>query len=230
MTKHASYRRAQGFTLVELAVVVTIFALLLSILVIPLSTQMDQQRIGETERHLGAIREALVGFAIANGRLPCPANGALASGAAGAGTENKPGASCAAAEGVLPWITLGVPETDAWGVRFTYRVAMAFADDAPVGMQATFLITDAGNITATDGATNIATTLPAIVVSHGKNGLGGFRSDGTQIAGAAGDELENADNDATFVSRLHAPNFDDLATWLSPNVLKSRMVAAYRLP
>lgn len=225
-----SYARRQGFTLVELAVVVTIFALLLSILVIPLSTQMDQQRIGETERQLSSVREALVGFAIANGRLPCPANGALAVGAAGAGTENRTGSACTAAEGVLPWVTLGVPETDAWGVRFTYRVDPSFADDAPMGMQATFLITDAGNITVTDGAASIASTLPAIVVSHGKNGLGGFRSNGTQIAGAAGDELENADNDGAFVSRLHAPNFDDLVAWLSPNVLKSRMVAAYRLP
>ena len=222
--------RREGFTLVELAVVLFIFALLLGIMAVPLSTQIDQRRIGDTERQLVGVREALIGFAIANGRLPCPANPATPSGAAGAGVENKPGAACAAAEGVVPWATLGVPETDAWARRLTYRVALDFADNSPGGMQASFLMTDAGNIVVTDGTTNIATTLPAVVISHGKNGLGAYRSDGTQIAGAAGYELENANGNTTFVSRIHAPNFDDLVTWISPHVLKSRMVAAYRLP
>jgi prepilin-type N-terminal cleavage/methylation domain-containing protein len=230
MNLPAVRNRRQGFTLVELAVVLAIFGLLLSILVIPLGTQVDQQRIGETERQLSAVREALIGFAIANGRLPCPANPATPSGTAGAGTENKPAAACAVAEGAVPWTTLGVPETDAWGRRLTYRVAMAFADDSTAGMQASFLITDAGNITVTDGAANIATSLPAIVVSHGKNGLGAYRPDGTQLGGATGDENENANNNGTFVNRLHAPNFDDQLVWISSDVLKSRMVASNRLP
>jgi prepilin-type N-terminal cleavage/methylation domain-containing protein len=219
-----------GFSLVELAVVVAIFGLLLSIMVIPLGTQIDQQRIAETERQLGAVHEALLGFAIANGRLPCPANGTVATGTAGAGTENKPGAACAAAEGVLPWATLGVPELDAWGWRLTYRVTPAFADDAGAGAQATLLITDSGNIVVTDGAVNIAAGVPAVVVSHGKNGLGAFRQDGTQVGGAAGNELENANNTVTFVSQIPAPAFDDLLVWVSPHVLKSRLVAANRLP
>lgn len=222
--------RLNGFTLVELAVVLAIFGLLLGIMVIPLGTQVDQQRYAEAQRQLNAVHEALLGFAIANGRLPCPADGTLASGAALAGTENKPGVACAAAEGVLPWATLGVPELDPWGLRLTYRVATGFADDPGLGMQASFLITDAGNIVVTNGAVNIATGLPAVVVSHGKNGLGAFRPDGTQVPNAAGNELENANSNVSFVSQLPAPNFDDLVVWVSPNVLKTRLVAANRLP
>ena len=220
---------ARGFTLVELAVSLVIIALVVGMFVVPLATQFDQQRIAETRTQLEHVREAVIGFALTNGRLPCPATPTTATGAAGAGTENKPGAACGLTEGVLPWSDLGVPEHDVWGRRFTYRVTLAFADDA-VGMQASFLLTDTGNITVTDGAANIATTLPAIIVSHGKNGFGAFRSDGAQIAGAAGDELENADKDATFVSRTHAPDFDDQLVWVSSHVLKSRMVAANRLP
>jgi prepilin-type N-terminal cleavage/methylation domain-containing protein len=225
-------RRHGGFTLIELAVVLAIFGLLLGILVVPLSTQVDQNRIAEAERQLASVREALIGFAIANGRLPCPAISAVATGAANAGNENRVGAACAPgfSEGVLPWATLGVPETDPWGRRLTYRVTLAFADDFVAGMQASFLITDSGNINVTDGAVNIASNVPAVVVSHGKNGRGAWRTDGVQIGGAAGNELENANGTITFVSRGHAPDFDDLVVWVSPNTLKSRMVAANRLP
>ena len=221
--------KATGFTLVELAVSLTIIALLLGMLVIPLTTQFDQQKIVETRVQLEQIREAVLGFAVANGRLPCPATPNLATAALGAGLENKPGAACGITEGALPWLALGVPELDAWGRRFTYRVTATFADD-PAGMQASFLITDAGDITVTNGAVNIATAVPAVIVSHGKNGLGAFQSDGTQLAGAAGNELDNANANATFVSRTHAPDFDDQLQWLSANIVKSRMVAANRLP
>lgn len=220
---------ARGFTLVELAVSLTIIALVLGVLVVPLSTQFDQQKIAETQKQLDYVREAVLGFAIASGRLPCPATPTTPTGTAGAGTENKPGAACGMVQGALPWTTLGVPETDAWGRRFTYRVTALFADD-PSGMQASFLITDAGDITVKDGALINIAVVPALIVSHGKNGFGAFRTDGTQVAGATGQELENADNNVTFVARTHAPDFDDLLTPVSANVLKSRMVAANRLP
>lgn len=226
MTAWRNRRAHRGFTLVELAVVVAIFGLILGILVVPLSTQFEQQRIGETQRQLESVREAIMGFAIANGRLPCPANATIAAGMPNAGSENLAGLACAAAQGVLPWTALGVPETDAWGRRFTYRVTLAFADAPAAGMQASFLITDPADITVT----GIATNLPAIVVSHGKNGLGGYQTSGIPIAGPGGDEAENSDNDATFVSRPHAPDFDDQVAWVSSNILKSRMVASNRLP
>lgn len=226
-------KRIRGFTLVEIAVVLVILALLLGMLVVPLNTQVDQQRIADTQKHARTITEAILGFAVANGRLPCPATATTASTAAGAGLENKAGAACGITEGVVPWATLGVQETDAWGQRYTYRVTPAFADDPTGGLQASFQLTDNGGITVTSGGgapITIAANVAAVVVSHGKNGLGGYKSDGTQVAGAAGDELENADNDATFISKPPEPAFDDLIVWVSSNVLKSRMVAAGRLP
>ena len=225
-------RHTGGFTLVELALALAVIGLLLGMLVVPLSAQVDQQRISETQKLLSLNIEASLGFAVANGRLPCPATPATASGAASAGLENKPGAACGITEGVLPWATLGVPETDAWGRRFTYRITPALADDPTGGLQASFVLTDNGNITvkATSGGADIATNVAAMIISHGKNGLGAIQTTGVQVAGAAGDELENANADTNFVSKLPDTAYDDLVAWVSPNVLKSRMVAANRLP
>jgi hypothetical protein len=107
------------------------------------------------------------------------------------------------------------------------------ADDPTGGLQASFALADNGNITVTSGGAApvvIANSAAAIVVSHGKNGLGAYQTTGVQLGGAAGDELENADVDGIFISKLHEPAFDDVLVWVSSSVLKSRMVAANRLP
>src|SRR6267378_4530822 len=130
----SSMNTHKGFSLVELAVALAVIALLLAGALIPLSTQIDVRNSADTQRSMESIREAIIGFAQTNGRLPCPADGSLAAGAAGAGIEQVSGnscvtvnsASCTAINGaaipcsVVPWATLGTPETDAWGRRFSY--------------------------------------------------------------------------------------------------------------
>ena len=69
----------RGFTLIELSVVVLVITLLLGSLLIPLATQVEQRNMSETQKRLQEIKEALIGFAIANGRFPCPAIGTGAS-------------------------------------------------------------------------------------------------------------------------------------------------------
>jgi hypothetical protein len=105
-----------------------IIGLLLASSLIPLSTQVEVRNIADTRRIMDQVREALTGYVQANGRLPCPADGSIDAGTSGAGVERYNGSSCTTAIGVVPWATLGVPETDAWGRRFTYRVSPAFAD------------------------------------------------------------------------------------------------------
>lgn len=236
---------SRGFTLIEMAMVLLIVGLLLGGLMVPLSAQMEQRKISETRKTLDEIQQALLGYAIANGRLPCPADGTAAS-----GNESTSGSgaslACTLTHGVLPWATLGVSETDAWGRRFTYRVSQGvnsnFADGADgtnaacnITTGVSFQLCSSANLNVSTlpagGGTSVASNVPAVIVSHGTNGLGAYPAGGgTQIGTATGDELENADNNNTFVSHDFTPTFDDIVVWISPNILFNRMVAAGKLP
>ncbi len=225
----------KGFTLVELAIVLVIIALLTSGLLMGITAQRASAENTDAQRQLDNIREALTGFAMANGRLPCPANPALTSADVSVGTEDRPNTSspCNRTFGVIPWVTLGLSELDPWSRRFTYFASSSFSGPVPAGALASFTLSTLGNANIKDSAgaaANIASNVPAVVVSHGSNGAGAWQPNGTQIAGAAGDELENANSTLTFVSRVTGSNFDDLVTWIAPGILMAKMVAAGRLP
>lgn len=218
----------RGFSLVELAVVLVIVGLLASGLMLSLSTQRESATTQEAQRQLENIREALIGFALANGRLPCPAAANLANTDANAGREN-----CTSQHGVIPWVTLGLPESDPWGNRFTYYAHSLFTAPVPAGALAAFTLDTAGNAAIKDAVGagyDIASALPAVIVCHGARPSGAWLPSGTQIAGASGDEAENANANTTFVAHTPTPSFDDQLSWIVPAILKSRMVAAGKLP
>ena len=56
---------ASGFTLIELAIVLFVVALLLGGMLLPLSAQQDVRSYGDTQKILTDARDALVGFAMA---------------------------------------------------------------------------------------------------------------------------------------------------------------------
>ena len=117
----------RGFTLVELAIVMFIVALLLGGMLLPLSAQQDVRSQGETQKQLAEAREALLGFAIAKGRLPCPAsatsNGqeSFCDSASGACVVTPPfqyqphGRCSNPHDGFLPAATLGIAPVDTQG-------------------------------------------------------------------------------------------------------------------
>lgn len=223
---------ARGFSLTEMAVVLVIVALLIAGLVIPFSAQQDIRARQDTEKALADAREALLGFAVANGRLPRPAASAAD------GTENA--AACAddaACSGFIPWATLGVRKLDGWGKLIRYSVTPAYAN-------ATISLTTVANRTVqtrdgTGAVVVLASQVPAVIFSHGKNNWG------TNEAGAAlpDGSASNADEDAnnagptSYFSRLPgtdpaAPGgeFDDLVVWLPTTILANRMISAGKLP
>ena len=213
-----------GFTLLEIAIVMVVLGLLLGGAMLPLSIQMEKMDRDATHRQLTDIRDALMGFALVNGRLPCPDTDSdgLADGLP----------ACSAVEGGLPWSDLGLGRQDAWGRPFTYRVSADFADqvDGTACLTPTlgvsFSLCSLGDISIldADGGNPVASALPAVIISHGKNWA--------EVAGL--DELENTDGDAILVDRFYSKNsdstFDDLVIWLPPNILMNNMVSAGLLP
>jgi type II secretory pathway pseudopilin PulG len=65
--------KSAGFTILEIAVVLIIIAVMFTLISVPLSTQVQVRRTEDTRRQLETAKSALLGFAVANGRLPCPA-------------------------------------------------------------------------------------------------------------------------------------------------------------
>jgi len=63
-----------GFSLLEMAIVLAIVTALLGGLLPMLSGQAEVQHIRDTRKQMDDIRESLLGFATTNGRLPCPAS------------------------------------------------------------------------------------------------------------------------------------------------------------
>jgi prepilin-type N-terminal cleavage/methylation domain-containing protein len=120
----ANLRFRRGFSLVEIAVVLVIIAILVTAVGAALSSQLDQQRTLDTQRQLDSIKEAIYGFAMANGRLPCPATSTSAgqerfctnaSGGCGTPTTVQTHGRCVTSFGFVPARTLSLAPIDSGG-------------------------------------------------------------------------------------------------------------------
>ena len=243
---------ARGFTLVELAIVMFVVAILLGGMLLPLAGQQDIRNYGDTQKILTEARDALLGFAMANDRLPCPAttpNGTESPVGGGACTDPHGGFLPAATLGLSPVDAQGY-RLDGWGgeagnrVRYAISTSNSNAFTTQNGMKNTGMTTLApdlqicstgvgmanpGNPATAACAANtaLATDAVAVVYSLGKN------------AGAGGAGVEENHNpnprstlaaDRAFVNAAQGATFDDQLLWLSKNTLYNRMVAAGRLP
>lgn len=230
--RHPGWGRCQrGFTLAEIAIALVIIAILLGGLVMPLTAQIDLRNVTDANNTISDIRDALIGFAASrqadDGKpyLPCPDTD-------NDGVENRSaGGSCVSPEGGIPWVDLGLGREDAWGNRFRYRVASSYSSRQTGFTLSTPASLQACRTASCSSGSILAIGVPAVVLSHGKNGAGAINSSGTtNPAPSDADEIENADNDNNFVSHELSPGFDDVVSWLSPNILYYRMIAASRLP
>ncbi len=240
--------RHAGFSLIELTLVLVVVALLGSGALLTISGQVKQRQLLEAKKQMDLTIESIIGFAMTAGRLPCPAAPNIAS-LNGAGKEEMAcvpsscapesagcDCTCKLEHGVVPWQTLGLPETDAWGNRLSYFVGKEFSNpisysDQQTGIRVRFNLETAGraNIKDDNGQT-MASEIPAVIVIHGARPFGAFTSSGEKIPGATGNELVNANGTLSFVGGTPTETFDDHVAWIVPSILKSRLVSVGKLP
>lgn len=224
-------KKDNGFSLIEVAIALIIIGLLMGNLLTPISARMNQKNIKRTEETLEQIKQALLGFAVINGRLPCAAPDKDIDSelnpipAEDKGEEHSEWCN---KEGYLPWKDLGVGRFDAWGNLFRYRAEDEYTPQSP-NLRQIFGITGTGSglrirsrqidpsttplndyfyLTTTAGDSRVA----AIIFSPGKN----------RVA-----DDDNNDLYKTYVSDVYVENdFDDILTWVSRNALAHRLIKA----
>jgi prepilin-type N-terminal cleavage/methylation domain-containing protein len=253
-------KATRGFTLIELAMVMLILAVLLAGMAIPLTAQIAARRYEETRRQMDEARDALLGFAAAHARLPCPA------GTAGNGVESfAPGGDALNGncsnfhDGFLPGASLGLSPLDGngyvrdpWGTpanRIRYAV---FGNGASVNGITNPLTRANGMQSATLAGLGAAPNylwICTTAAGAGNSGCGPAANQLTKRAAfvvfsagpnAAGipahgpDEARNLAGSPVFVSHetstVPGNEFDDLVTWVPIHLLITRMVSAGRLP
>jgi prepilin-type N-terminal cleavage/methylation domain-containing protein len=244
LANHSSNGNCQaGFTLVEMAVVLLIATILMAGLVPTISSQIDQRQTNETRKQLNDIQQALIGFAIINERLPCPAS-ALTNGQEDpplvTGTCNHPndGFVPAAALGLGPVNSQGLV-VDAWNNPIRYAVTSSYANAFTTQSGMKTIWSSAINLdlqvctinpnSPTNCASNTSLSsngVPVVIFSTGKNGLSGAVNPDE----SANLHTGSSANNKTYVSHDFTPTYDDMVVWVSPNTLFNRMVAAGKLP
>lgn len=138
--KRSAKRKQLGVNLVELGISLSVMAIVATGILVPLVTQIEQRNNLSTESTIAAVKDALLGFAAVNGRLPCPATAAVGVGveafAAGGSAANG---DCAAFWGFVPGRTLGITPVDSsgfvvdsWNNRIRYAVSGAAFGIPPI--------------------------------------------------------------------------------------------------
>ncbi len=256
--KHQVTQR--GFSLVELSIVILIMGLLLGGLMMPLSVQRENARLRSGADQLATIEAAIEGFALVNGRLPCPAT------PASGGVAAPAGGGCTTQHGFVPATTLDLGGQrnadnlllDPWGSPVRYSVSRTDSngdgtwDFVTPGEMRTVTMpalqpdlvicsTAAGSSSTACASNNdtLSSSAPAVFYSLGKDWSSFTSADqqenvGTTLGGGPSGTSYRVAGDVVFVSRgssrLAGSEFDDLVTWLSPNSLYGRLVEAGHLP
>lgn len=243
-----------GFTLLELLLAMLVLGLLLAGAAMPLAAQVQLRRMDEARRQLEEARDALLGFAVAHGRLPCPATASsMGQEAFAAGSDGNDGGCADFHSGYLPGAALALPGIDAAGLvrdpwvgernRIRYAVfggtlnGVARALTRTNGMQMATLpgLGAAPHylFVCTSGAqANASGCGPAAFQAARRAAfvLVSTGANGALVPTPGGDEARNLDGDAVFVSRESGPDFDDVLHWGAIHLVINRMVVAGRLP
>ena len=239
-----SNTQEKGFTLVEIAVVLVIVGLLVGSFIGTFAERIETTRRDNTVNELEEIKQVLMAYGYTNSPvyLPCPDANLPPDGV----EDRDVAGNCTAgtAVGTLPWVSLGMAQSDAWNNRYSYWVNPDFARDTGFDLSTGDANSAQVNTRINNLAVAVATNAAAVVFSRGENGLGGVSIEGVnrEAIPAPGnghdDEIENANANSVFMQRYKTEEgvaaaggaFDDILMWINSYELKAKMVEASVLP
>lgn len=131
---YIGHKYQKAFTLIEMAVVLVIIGLVISGLLVSLTAQVEQRNLIETRTTIDNVKEALLGYVMANGRFPCPAvapNPGVVTAVESPFNAATAGVACTnSLDGYVPGVTLGLTPTDtdgyvldAWNNPIRYAIS-----------------------------------------------------------------------------------------------------------
>lgn len=187
----AACKKQSGFTLIEIAIVLVIVGMLVGSFIGSITSRIETTRRDNANKQLEDIKTAVLGFASANGRLPCPT-----STSGGGVALPQAGGVCTLQHGFVPGRSLGINGQynrdnlliDSWGnpIRYSVTTANASAFTKPtgvgnggikdIGMAALtpdLIICDGDSASSTDctgGPGKLVDTAPFVLLSLGKDG------------------------------------------------------------
>ncbi|WP_435641449.1 type II secretion system protein [Micavibrio aeruginosavorus] len=214
-----------GFSLIEIAIGMAVIGLIASALIqaykiYRVEHERTQERIVQEK-----ITTALATYLQQNNRYPCPASLTQTPNTTGFGRAPATCNTGTFVTGALPVVDLNLPfdmVEDEYGNKLTYVVTAGMTDRTTfnstmpaIALQG-FALDNDGKVTTTLTTKN----LPFIIVGHGPDMKGSYRTSGTAVNVACGSaaDSENCDGDATFNARPYSPmanvnnanHFDDM--------------------
>lgn len=249
----------KAFTLVEVMVVLVILAVLMSAMSVPLAAHLAQRRQEDTRRILEEAKEALLGFAAAHSRLPCPATEASRGAESFAPGGDAGNGQCSHFfDGLLPAATLGLSPLDAEGfARDAWltprnRVRYAVFGAASVNGVSNPITRANGMQSATLAGLGAAPHYLMICSSGANATAAGCGPAANQLTRRAAlvllslgpnaasppapgsDEARNLAGHPVFVHRetsmAAGQEYDDLLVWVPVHLVVNRLLTAGRLP
>lgn len=253
-------KEQRGFSLVELSIVILIMGLILGGIAMPLSVQRENVRIRESRELLSFVEEAIQGYALVNGFLPCPAT------PASNGFALPTGNTCAVQHGFVPASTLGLEGSrntdnlllDPWASPIRYSVSASDVDGdglwdftnsgemrdvtmPNLAPELSVCNTAAGASASACGsaAATLSPGVPLIIYSLGKDwaSFGGAdqnENTGAVLGGGPSGTNYAVSGNLVFVTRSRSEQpgneFDDVLAWISPLSLYHEMVQGGQLP
>lgn len=237
--------KQQGFTLVEIAIVLLIVGLLTRTLLEPVTTAQLHRKYDVTRSELQTVKDSLHAHLVAHGHLPCPISDTASNQMS---DTHDAEAVCMISQGTVPAVALGLSGAinsggallDVW--NRPYRYVVSLSSHALQGNQRLPDWTTPGEASYV-GLRNLSSSLvlclePAQATCASRNVRAGdlvflVFSLGQDLT-TQGAQLENQDGDETFVIGALSTHgdlpFDDQIVWSSTQDVVYWMLRAGWLP